>query len=112
MVSEYFAGPIAHPRHLRAYEEIQPGSADRIIRMAEARNEHIIAMEAKIADAEIADQKRGMWLGGALFASLIGAALLSALSELGALVVGLFLGAAAIGGVAVFVKGRNGSAKD
>ncbi|MDR0808864.1 MAG: hypothetical protein LBE86_07035 [Gemmobacter sp.] len=28
MVSEQFSGPIAHPRHLREYEEICPGSAD------------------------------------------------------------------------------------
>lgn len=28
---ERFSGPIAHPKHLREYEEIVPGSADRII---------------------------------------------------------------------------------
>lgn len=30
--SEVFSGPIAHPRHLREYDLVVPGSADRIIK--------------------------------------------------------------------------------
>lgn len=37
MSNEQFSGPIAHPKHLREYEDIVPGSAERIISMAEKR---------------------------------------------------------------------------
>lgn len=107
MESEYFSGPIAHPRHLREYESICPGSADRIVRMAEERNNHIMAMERLAVESEIADQRRGMLLGAGLFALLIVAALGSAALGQPA-VAGGFLTAAALGGIGVFVKGRNG----
>lgn len=108
VASEYFSGPIAHPRHLQAYEETCPGSADRIITMAEERNKHIMRMEDRLLTEETADQRRGMWLGAALFAGLIGAALSTALILKNPVMTGLFLGAAVLGAVGMFIKGRNG----
>ncbi len=108
MFSEMFSGPIAHPRHLREYEDILPGSADRIVSMAEDRNNHHIAMDQKMSDAEIADRKLGMIIGGSLFAFLVGAALVVALVSKSATLAGIFMGAAVIGGIGLFVKGRNG----
>lgn len=108
MMSEQFAGPIAHPRHLREYELILPGSADRIIRMAEDRNAHIIKTERTIVEAEVADQRRGMLIGAGLFGLIIVAAFAAAYLHLGATIVGMFLGAAVIGGIGLFIKGRNG----
>ena len=35
MISEHFSGPLPHPKHLAGYEAVAPGSADRIITMAE-----------------------------------------------------------------------------
>lgn len=108
MVAEMFSGPIAHPRHLRQYEEILPGSADRIIKMAEDRNQHHISMDQKLSDAEIADRKLGMIIGGSLFASLVVAAFLIALTTNSPTLAAIFMGAAVIGGVGLFIKGRNG----
>lgn len=108
MFSEVFSGPIAHPRHLRAYEEIVPGSADRIISMAEERNQHHIEMDKKIADAEIRDRRLGMICGAALFGLLIASALVCALVTENALIAGAFLTAAVVGGVGLFIKGRSG----
>lgn len=108
IASEYFAGPIAHPRHLREYEETCPGSADRIIKMAEDRNNHIMQMERAVFDEEAADQRRGMNYGAVLFAILIFSALITALMGLPIAVTALFLGTAAIGGIGLFIKGRNG----
>lgn len=108
IVGEMFSGPIAHPRHLKQYEEVLPGSADRIIQMAEDRNQHHIAMDQKMSDAEIADRKLGMIIGGAIFLLLIVAALAIALTKENPTLAGIFLGAAVIGGVGLFVKGRNG----
>lgn len=109
MVSEKFSGPIAHPRHLQAYEDICPGAADRIIRMAEDRSAHLIQMDRTAIEAEKADQARGMFLGAGLFAFLIASALTTAILKLPVAIPGLFLGTAAIGGISLFIKGRNGN---
>lgn len=104
--SEHFSGPIAHPRHLRAYEDVSPGAADRIISMAEHQQSHIISMDKSVLSAEVSDRKLGMVLGAIAFLSLVGCALTTALLTTNPVVPGLFLGAAAIGGVGLFIKGR------
>lgn len=106
--SEQFSGPIAHPRHLREYEQIAPGAADRIISMAEKRNDHHINMDKNILDAEARDQKLGMILGAGLFALLIFSALAIGLLTRDPIMAGIFLAAGAIGGVGLFIRGRNG----
>jgi len=105
--SEFFSGPIAHPRHLREYESICPGAADRIVSMAEKNMDHRVGIENKIVDAEIADQKRGMYLGAGCLALLLVLALLSAWLTGSEVVPGLFLGSAVLGAVGMFIKGRN-----
>lgn len=77
--------------------------------MAEDRNKHLMEMDRTALNANIKDQTRGMHYGAALFALLIVAAFISAILDLGPLVVGLFLSTAAVGGIAMFIKGRNGS---
>lgn len=108
--SEQFSGPIAHPKHLREYEEILPGSADRIIAMAEAQQQHMISMDNKVVDKEYGDRRWGMVIGAVMFSSLIACALISAVSG-NNIAAGMFLGAAAIGGVGLFVNGRKTSDK-
>jgi uncharacterized membrane protein len=105
--SEQFSGPIAHPKHLREYESILPGSADRIIGMAEAQQKHQIAMDNKVVDKEYGDRRWGMIIGAAMFVGLIGCALVSAVMG-NNVAAGFFLTTAAIGGVGLFVNGRKG----
>jgi uncharacterized membrane protein len=102
---ESFSGPIAHPRHLREYEEIVPGSAERIIRMAEKALEHRAEMDTKIVDAEIADQKRGMNFGLAALFLILGLATLFGYWKM-QVVAGMFLTTAVLGAIPVFVMGR------
>ncbi len=47
--AEIFLGPLPHPGHLRQYDEIVPGAADHIIRMAEATDAGA-AREGRFAD--------------------------------------------------------------
>lgn len=47
-MEERFSGPIPHPRILKGYEEILPGSADRILTMAENQSKHRQAIEAEV----------------------------------------------------------------
>jgi len=51
-----FSGPMPHPELLGRYEALCPGSANRIIKMAEQEAEHRRAAETKIIDAQIKDR--------------------------------------------------------
>lgn len=108
VVSEQFYGPMPHPRHFRQYEEVLPGSAERLMSMAENAMDHNTSMSKRMAEAEIDDAKRGMRYGAFLFALLIVSAFASLFVTDSELVPGLFLGAAAIGAVGAFIKGRTG----
>lgn len=106
LYQESFAGPIAHPRHLAAYEQILPGSAERIMRMAEKAQDHNVAMEQKVVDAEIADTRRGMLFGFVALLILLALATMFGLKEQ-PVMAGLFLTATLLSAVPVFVNGRN-----
>lgn len=45
MVAERYSGPLPHPGHLRAYEDISPGSAQQIIVMARKEQQHRHTMQ-------------------------------------------------------------------
>lgn len=105
MVSEQFSGPIAHPRHLREYDVIVPGSAERIIQMAERQQTHNMEMEKAIIDAQVADQKRGMRFGlAALLADLTAAVLVGYWGD--TVLASAILAVGVAGVVVAFVKGR------
>lgn len=48
-----YHGPIPPPNLLKGYDDIHPGLADRIVRMAEAESIHRQAMEQKALEADI-----------------------------------------------------------
>lgn len=56
---EMYSGPIPPPEALARYEEIQPGAADRIIKMAEKQQEHRMSLETKAIGGQIDQSKRG-----------------------------------------------------
>lgn len=100
-----FAGPIPHPEILSGYEQIVPGSGDRIIKMAESeqRQQHLLqtteqqqdyAIQTKLVDAGIVAQAKGLDYAYrvTVVALIAGAALLA----LGQSLAGLVAWAAAI----------------
>lgn len=50
---QQFSGPMPPPALLRHYEEICPGSADRMLRMAEQEAEHRRKTETTVVEAQI-----------------------------------------------------------
>ena len=60
---ESYEGPIPHPRIIREYERILPGSADRILSMAEKQQEHRMALETKAIGGQVDQSKRGQLFG-------------------------------------------------
>jgi len=103
--SEYFSGPIPHPKHFEAYERIAPGAADRIITMAEKQQDHHIDMENKKLDAKESHRKLGMWFGIIGFLALIASASVITLWTESTIIPGLFIGFAALSVISQFIKG-------
>lgn len=58
-----FSGPLPPAKELQAYEDIEEGTADRIIRMAEKQAEHRRAQEKRMVESACGDSRVGLWLG-------------------------------------------------
>ena len=75
---EAYQGPLPHPDLLVKYEEIIPGSAERILSMAEKEQKHRHQLENEVIKKEIAQKGRGLNFGFtlALLIIVVGAYLL------------------------------------
>lgn len=65
-IQSEFSGPIPPPNIIKGYEEILPGAADRIIRMAETQALHRQAMEKKMVESESRDSLLGIFFAFSL----------------------------------------------
>lgn len=106
VTEERFSGPIAHPRHLKEYEEICPGAADRIIRMAENNLNHAQTVQILAVKGDIADVTAGRRYGFFALLALIVAASGAAYFD-HELIAGAFLGAGALGVIGQLIQGRH-----
>ncbi len=70
---EAFEGPIPPPSLFREYEAILPGSADRILNLAEKQQTHRIEIEKSAVNSQMKQGERGQIFGFIIF--LIGIAL-------------------------------------
>lgn len=105
VAAEIYTGPLPHPRHLKQYNEILPGAADRILRMAEKEQEHRHSREHKIIDGQIEHGKRGQRYGlAAMLGTIIGALVSEILGY--PVVAGAFLASAALSVVIAFIRGE------
>lgn len=105
---EFSSGPLPTPETLRGYEDLLPGAAERIIRMAEQeqKNSHDIAVIA--VRETVADTRRGQYLGIVVALAALGtAAFLGHHGHSSA--AGIVGGTTVVGLVWVFVTGRRAS---
>lgn len=63
VVSESFSGPIPPPSILKQYEDMQPGAADRILKMAEKQADHRMELEKKAIGGQVEQNGRGQIFG-------------------------------------------------
>jgi uncharacterized membrane protein len=56
--TETFSGPLPAPATLKAYNDIEPSMADRIVSMAESDLKHEQAMQELLVQSEISAQRR------------------------------------------------------
>ena len=71
-VSQSWLGPIPPPADLRQYEEVAPGSAERILTMAEKQLEHRHRLESTIVGGNSKRSYLGLAAGFVLSAMIIG----------------------------------------
>lgn len=106
VTSEYFGGPLPHPRHLEQYERICPGLAERLVKMAETAQGRAEDRHDNIIEKEYADRRFGMWLGFAALAIVMVTGTISSIF-VNAWLGGAIFTVAAIGAVVnPFVNGR------
>lgn len=111
VISE-FSGPIPPPSIIRGYEDIMPGAADRILKMAEIQSAHRQELEKKMVESEARDS-----LLGVVFAFMLGLGCLACGSiivinvpESAGAISGALLGATGIGSLtASFLKSTRSS---
>ncbi len=61
--SGFFSGPLPPPEILKKFDEVVPGSAERLIKMAEGQFVHRTELERKVIDSDITRSKWGQILG-------------------------------------------------
>jgi uncharacterized membrane protein len=110
VAEESFSGPVPHPKHLAAYEDICPGLADRFTAMAEIAQKRAEDRRDKIVELEYGDRRLGMCFGfAALIVMLVAGVVLAALGN--TILGGGLLSAAILGAVVTpFINGRPKSA--
>jgi uncharacterized membrane protein len=69
--AEFFEGPLPPPQTLAEYDKICPGSASRILAMAEAQSQHRQELEKHVVVSNCRTQDRGPILGFILAAGVI-----------------------------------------
>jgi len=106
-----YAGPLPPPEQLRAYEEVLPGSADRILKMAENQADHRQTIEKVAVSGGNRRSWWGLWTGFAI--SVIALGLSATLVLKGHDWAGLSLGTIDIVALAsVFVTGRRAQGRE
>ncbi|MDP9838159.1 putative membrane protein [Neorhizobium huautlense] len=98
-----FSGPLPHPGHLGEYDRIVPGSADRMLRMAEETLEHNRAVARKAQASDHLYRLLGMLLGFSALILLVAAAVYAGLNG-NNILAGLLLGTGVFSCVGVFVS--------
>lgn len=109
---QQFQGPIPPPHLLAQYDQLLPGAAERLIKMAEDEAEHRRGIERAVVSADINDRRDGriearigQVCGLAIGLVALGLGTLAALN--GAPWFGGFIGTGGVGTlVAIFVYGR------
>jgi uncharacterized membrane protein len=108
---EAFIGPIPPPKVMADYESLLPGSADRILCMAEKQQEHRMELEKQAVSSELKQNKRGQIFGFIVFLFSLGAGIVFAIKGMVALAT-TFLTVTMVSIIAIFVIGRREVTKD
>lgn len=102
-----FSGPLPPPSMYAGYNEVLPGSAERILSMAEKEQEHRINWEDRALETTTREAALGQWLGFATGLACIASSIYLAMNG-NQLVAGILAGVSVLGLVKKFIRGRDG----
>lgn len=111
MIQRSHTGPLPTPESFRQYEEVLPGAADRILRMAENQQNHRIGLENQAIRRQFNQSGTGQWMAFFLAIYLIsvgGFLIYSGHDEAGAAIITVTLGSLVI----AFLKGKSSQKSD
>ena len=72
---QYYSGPLPRPSDLQEYDKVVPGSAERILKMAEQQASHRQQLEKTVV---LGDSRRafcGLWVGAGVALCVLGGAI-------------------------------------
>ena len=107
VTQEYtYSGILPHPMLLKQFDEVLPGTAERIITMTEKEGEHRRIIEKQIVDSEFKIQNRGIKFGFLIALSgILGSVFLAFYDKT---IASTILGSSTLVSlVSVFIKGIN-----
>jgi uncharacterized membrane protein len=104
-----WSGPLPPPAALEHFDRIIEGGASRILAMAEREQTHRIDTEKNAISAEIADTKRGQWLGAVITVIAVCGAIYTAIQGAHPLVSIALVGVPVLGLVKAIISGRRPS---
>jgi len=99
-------GPLPPPSLYAGYEEVIPGSAERILKLTEREQSHRQELEMKTSDIQKANVRRGHWMGFALGFCGIVAAVVCAIYDR-PIIAGLSAISVIVGVATAFFRDRN-----
>lgn len=102
-----FSGPLPPPSMYAGYNEVLPGSAERILSMAEKEQEHRINWEDRALETTARETALGQWLGFATGLACIASSIYLAMND-NQWVAGILAGVSVLGLVKKFIRGREG----
>jgi len=106
-----FSGPLPHPDILRQFNEVVPGSAERIIKMAEEQSAHRKDLEQKVISSDIARSKWGQILG--FIIAIAGLIVSAVVAIFGSAIAGGIIGVGTLASlVGVFMYGSKTRSKE
>lgn len=106
-----FSGPLPHPDILRQFDEVVPGAAERIIKMAEEQSAHRKDLEQKVINSDIARSKWGQILGFVI--AIMGLTVSALVSVYGNAITGGIIGVGTLASlVGVFMYGSTTRSKE
>lgn len=62
----HFSGPLPTPALLKEFDDVVPGCAERIIRMAEEQAKHRQLLEKTVIIGDSKRANQGLWVGGTI----------------------------------------------
>ncbi len=103
-IAEISAGPLPSPKVLKEYDQLLPGTAGKIVAMAERQANHRQLIEARVVHARTINSRLGLIFGLVIGLAALTAATLAAFN--GSALVGSIIGVSGLASlVGVFVYG-------